>query len=493
MNKVSKDVKTLYESHNVVLEKVKTLAESNNAMNEELSRLQEDLEKMTEEGLQSLDSIKFEEQIKFQESTTIVTSRDVDFCVKVGDDIHARYFPRCNFLEATESPNCSYAWKSMVVALPVLKNRCGWRVGNGESIKVYLDKWIPKCSANRILHWGQDADREMLVSELIDTELNGWRCDTILEKFCEEKATAICKIPLSRRNFVDSMVWMHTKHGKYFVKSGYHLARKVIRNDDGVGSSVGAGGQQIWKKLWQLHVPNKIKIFGWKACQNILPTQMNLARRKIISKMGCQCCTGVPESAIHAILECGVAQDMWAGCAIRLQKCTTDFPNIMALFKYILDRFSAAEMEEFLIQAWFIGIREIAIVHGGQMRDPKWLNQRAVEYLDEYQNAQTHINISHTKPQTGQRWKPPLSQLYKLNFDVAVCAGIQGSGFGAVIKNSAGFAKLIIEGDNVAVMKAVASTSGDHSLLGHVYEDIKCSIHDVLINATASRCVDDIQ
>ena len=145
------------------------------------------------------------------------------------------------------------------------------------------------------------------------------------------------------------------------------------------------------------------------------------------------------------------------------------------------------------------------------MRDPKWLNQRAVEYLDEYRNAQTHMNIPHTAPQTKQRWKPPPSQLYKLNFGAAVFAGIQRSGFGVVIKNSVGelmaamsvkgplvscseeaealacrkalefamessFAELIIEGDNVAVMNTVASTSGDFSLLGHVYEDIKCNI-----------------
>ena len=38
------------------------------------------------------------------------------------------------------------------------------------------------------------------------------------------------------------------------------------------------------------------------------------------------------------------------------------------------------------------------------------------------------------------------------------------------------FTKMIIEGDNVAVMKAVASILGNLSLLGHVYEDIKCSI-----------------
>ena len=43
---------------------------------------------MTKEDLQSLDSMEFKEQIKFQESTAVVASWDVDFCVKVDDDIH---------------------------------------------------------------------------------------------------------------------------------------------------------------------------------------------------------------------------------------------------------------------------------------------------------------------------------------------------------------------------------------------------------------------
>ena len=81
MNKVSKDVKD-------ILENVNALVESKKAMKEELSRLQVDLENMTEEELQSLDLMELEEQIKFQESTAVVASRDVDFCVKLDDDIH---------------------------------------------------------------------------------------------------------------------------------------------------------------------------------------------------------------------------------------------------------------------------------------------------------------------------------------------------------------------------------------------------------------------
>ena len=86
------------------------------------------------------------------------------------------------------------------------------------------------------------------------------------------------------------------------------------------------------------------------------------------------------------------------------------------------------------------------------MRDPKWLNQRAVEYLDEYRNAQTHMNIPYTTPQTRQRWKPPPSQLYKLNFDAAVFARIQRSGFGAVIRNFVGelMAAMSVKGPSVS-------------------------------------------
>ena len=88
VNEVLQKVKALAKSHEAISKKFKALAESNKAMNEELSRLQEDLENMTKEDLQSLDSMEFEEQIKFQESTTVVASWDVNFCVKVDDDIH---------------------------------------------------------------------------------------------------------------------------------------------------------------------------------------------------------------------------------------------------------------------------------------------------------------------------------------------------------------------------------------------------------------------
>ena len=80
----------------------------------------------------------------------------------------------------------------------------------------------------------------------------------------------------------------------------------------GFECSTGAG-QQAWKQLWKVRVPNKMKVFAWRACHEILPTQVNLAKRKIIRDNKCRCCQQAPETAIRAIWDCPAAQDVWAG------------------------------------------------------------------------------------------------------------------------------------------------------------------------------------
>ena len=147
----------------------------------------------------------------------------------------------------------------------------------------------------------------MAMSELIDSVSHCWRRDVIMSSFHREDVVAICKIHLSHRQALDSMVWLHNRKGVYSVRSMYHIARRVMRKEDRAESSRGPSGLQVWKKLWKLCVPNKIKVFGWKACHEILPTRVNLARRKITSDHVCHCCKSLPESTVHAIWECGAA------------------------------------------------------------------------------------------------------------------------------------------------------------------------------------------
>ena len=68
----------------------------------------------------------------------------------------ARYFPRSNLLEAKESPNCSYVWRSLMAAMPILQFGHYWRVGNGVSINALKDNWLPNFPTNKVLNLIQD-------------------------------------------------------------------------------------------------------------------------------------------------------------------------------------------------------------------------------------------------------------------------------------------------------------------------------------------------
>ena len=105
----------------------------------------------------------------------------------------------------------------------------------------------------------------------------------------------------------------------------------------------------MWNALWKLHIPNKIKVFGWRACQEILPTRLNLAKRQIIHDNICLNCTRFLESTIHALWDCGVAVDVWVGSALKLQKCAHGQVDLIKLMEYLLSRLSVQEMELFLV------------------------------------------------------------------------------------------------------------------------------------------------
>ena len=86
----------------------------------------------------------------------------------------ARYFPKTLVLEATESPNCSFVWRSLVAALPILRMGHCWRVGDGRSIKVYRDRWIPEYPTNKPFLSVREDEEDVWVSSLINQNLHVW-------------------------------------------------------------------------------------------------------------------------------------------------------------------------------------------------------------------------------------------------------------------------------------------------------------------------------
>ena len=59
-----------------------------------------------------------------------------------------------------------------MAALLILKANCYWRVGDGSTIKVQSDKWIPNHPTNRVLYSANEEVEDWMVSDLIGLDMN---------------------------------------------------------------------------------------------------------------------------------------------------------------------------------------------------------------------------------------------------------------------------------------------------------------------------------
>ena len=100
------------------------------------------------------------------------------------------------------------------------------------------------------------------VHELIDVDTESWDEQLIRETFWSIDAQRILNIPLARNMMHDFVGWHYTKSGTFLVRSCYHMEwehqhGQKLRRTGGFGSS---STLPIWKTLWSLNVPAKIKI-----------------------------------------------------------------------------------------------------------------------------------------------------------------------------------------------------------------------------------------
>ncbi|KAH9669444.1 reverse transcriptase domain-containing protein [Citrus sinensis] len=149
------------------------------------------------------------------------------------------------------------------------------------TVLVYKDNWIPRPLTFKPISV-QTLPSDTTVFELITND-NRWKEALLFDQFVQEDADAIMNIPLPRNHSRDQVIWHYDRKGEYSVKSGYQIALK-IKVPDTPSSSVNSNNQ--WKVIWTLNIPEKIKIFLWRAIRNLLPTAVNLWRKKNVRQLG---------------------------------------------------------------------------------------------------------------------------------------------------------------------------------------------------------------
>ena len=116
----------------------------------------------------------------------------------------------------------SWIWASILQGRDFLKNHGRWIVGDGRSIKLWRDKWLPSnfiTNANPI-------DENALVESLIDHKNKQWDVLRLRQQLPPPKwlFKPFRFLSFSIMGMTNKFIWPHTRGGCYLVKSDYHLA-----------------------------------------------------------------------------------------------------------------------------------------------------------------------------------------------------------------------------------------------------------------------------
>lgn len=172
-------------------------------------------------------------------------------------------FSRANWAVGHQESGEVFMWGK-----ELLEKGLMWRVGNGESIKVYIDQWILRPTDFKPISPKQ-LHPNTRVSDLMSSP-RVWNHNLIDQSFLPLDADLIKGLPLSTSNREDSTFGTTIKKGLFTVKNGYCVLLDT-KNATNLSSSLQIS--KWWKELHSLEIPSKIKIFLWRASTNSLPTK----------------------------------------------------------------------------------------------------------------------------------------------------------------------------------------------------------------------------
>ena len=79
-------------------------------------------------------------------------------------------------------------------------------------------------------------------------------------------------------------------------------------------------------------MPNKVKHLVWRACNNSLPSKLNLFCPHVVEDPLCTVCGQERELVTHILWECPLARNVWALVFTRIQKMSNEGGGISLFF-----------------------------------------------------------------------------------------------------------------------------------------------------------------
>ncbi|KAL0004830.1 hypothetical protein SO802_012391 [Lithocarpus litseifolius] len=349
----------------------------------------------------------------------------------------ARFFPNSTIMEAKDSRLGSYAWRSILVGREVIQRGARWRVGDGKKIRIWQDHWLPRKHPPQVLSCPLADFENAKVDVLIDPRSRRWNEDMVDGLFSAEEAELIKKIPLSQEAAEDILFWPHSCDGRYNCKTGYRFLKE--EEELNVESRVAANDyKHVWREIWSLKVPPKVKSLLWRACRNAMPTKNALFQRKIAPDHLCDRCHASAETPLHALWSCSELDSVWTDVELWSNRSLVQFVDFKELLSWQIK--NNGQLELFAVTAWTIWNQRNRVRLNQPADALHQLAHLSKAWLEDYQGRQvTTATPVQQGLQSVTHWKPPPSDFYKINFDGAVFPNEKKTGVGVVIRDHRGW------------------------------------------------------
>jgi hypothetical protein len=257
-------------------------------------------------GLGFRDFRAFNQALLARQAWRLITKPN-SLCARV---LKAKYYPNGNLEDTVFSGNASSTWQAISHGLDLLKKGLIWRVGNGQSIRIWRDPWIPRPYSYKLVS-PKGRCRLRFVSELLD-QYGSWRTDLLYHYFAPADVSEILKISPSARLNTDLLSWSPEKRGLFTVRSAYGLAMDELWRSSTTSSSSAPDGRRIiWDLIWKSIVPPKVHHFAWRLATDALPTWQNKCKRTLEISDYCPLCGMETEDNFHPFFRCNLAQQLW--------------------------------------------------------------------------------------------------------------------------------------------------------------------------------------
>lgn len=131
------------------------------------------------------------------------------------------------------------------------------------------------------------------VFDLVTFDGQAWDENSLYANLLPPDMCTMKKIPLGRLD-EDMWAWSEEKNGMYSVRSAYQLLSLTNRVFEHLSKKNSwpsfDEANPLWKKLWKMSVPPKVRDFWWRVAHDFVPVRANMHKRHVENHATCLDC-----------------------------------------------------------------------------------------------------------------------------------------------------------------------------------------------------------